>query len=442
MNKLLKMNKLEREIHNLYIYACDSSRYMSCFEIPEWRHIQLNKVQRNKLSRVNVQERVKSWDATKTPPIERVWQLKTAMMVKTLKQQKEDTRKKVLDIPQGVLCMLPPDEAVPLLRPTNVAFDSLFADTQRSAAKFEAYMYPVCKTKRQYVKDRRAIGYTKFNSCTSEEYAKHGRCATPKQLREFLKSEPEFAVIDEFISIYMKRIAQYFCGAAHATPHDLARVEQIVNDQADMSLLKYEDQGGIFQHIDHIMRSDAITFTIGVGRDVTYDMSRALGRDPHEPVTIIRSHNPEGSMIVLQDEARYKWTHGVPHSSQPNGTKYTIHICLFHNTGLTEVTGRCEELGTDMHGPATHIRCAELDAPMHSAHHTLSNLLTQLQNTRIAGPMPVHLPDLQNTRIAGPMPVHLPDLQNTRIASTMPVHIPDRIRRPGLPRVHPRPGWI
>lgn len=377
---------------------------MSCFK-PEWKYIALEKQQRNKLTKVNVQELIKSWDERKTPPIERVWQLKQAMMVKTLQQQKENMREKVRDIPRGVLCMHPPDEAVPLLRPTNVAFDSLFVDTQRSATKFEAYMYPVCKTKRQYVKDRRAIGYTKFNSCTSEEYAKYGRCATPKQLREFLKSEPEFAVIDDFISIYMKRIAQYFCGAA-ATPHDLARVEQIVNDQADMVLLKYEDHGGIFQHIDHIMRSDAITFTIGVGRDVTYDMSRALGRDPNEPVTIIRSHNPEGSMMVLQDEARYKWSHGVPHSNQPNGIKYTIHICLFHTTGLTEVTGRCEEFGTDMYGPATHLRCAELDAPMYSAHHSLMGLLMQLENT------------------------------------CMHAHIPDRIKRPGLPRVHPRPGWL
>jgi hypothetical protein len=248
--------------------------------------------------------------------------------------------------------MHPPDEAVNLLRPVNAALDSLFADAQSSSTKFEAYMYPICKTKRQYVKERKQFGYTKFNSCTSEEYCKYGRVATPKQLREFLKSESEFAVIDEFISIYMKRIAQHFCGDADATPDDIARIEQIVNDQADMTIMKYEDQGGIFQHIDHILRSNAIAFTIGVGRDVTYDMTRALGRDPNEEVSMIRSHNPEGSMMVLQDEARYKWTHGVPHSRQPNGTKYTIHICLFHTIGLTEVTGRCEEFGTDMYGPA------------------------------------------------------------------------------------------
>lgn len=379
---------------------------MSCFKIPEWRYIALEKGQRNKLRKVNVQELIKSWDERKTPPIERLYELKRAMVMKTFTQQKEDTRKKVRDVPQGVLCMHPPDEAVTLLRPANVALDSLFADIQSSATKFDAYMHPNCETKRQYVKERKQFGYTKFNSCTSAEYSKYGRVATPKQLREFLKSEPEFAVIDEFISIYMKSIARHFCGDADATPDDIARIEQIVNDQADMTIMKYDDQGGLFQHIDHILRSNAVAFTIGIGRDVTYDMTRALGRDPQEGVTMIRSHNPEGSLMVLQDEARYKWTHGVPHSREPNGTKYTIHICLFHTTGLTEVTGRCEEFGTDMYGPATHTRCAELDAPMYSAHHSLLGLLMQLENTRIQ------------------------------------THIPDRIKRPGLPRLHPRPGWL
>jgi hypothetical protein len=109
---------------------------MSCFKIPEWRYIALEKGQRNKLRKVNVQELIKSWDARFTPPIERLYELKRAMVMKTFTQQKEYTRKRVRDVPQGVLCMHPPDEAVTLLRPANVALDSLFADIQSSAAKF------------------------------------------------------------------------------------------------------------------------------------------------------------------------------------------------------------------------------------------------------------------------------------------------------------------
>ena len=57
-------------------------------------------------------------------------------------------------------------------------------------------------------------------------------------------------------------------------------------------MIKYEDRCGMFMHIDSLLRSDATVFTVGVGRDVVYDMTRAIDRNPDDNVSIIGSSNP------------------------------------------------------------------------------------------------------------------------------------------------------
>lgn len=297
-----------------------------------------------------------------------------------------------------------------LLRSENDALDSLYANIEISAEKFNAYL-PVDKRKRSYTYKKN--GWSSFNYNSPLEYIEHGRVSSPKDFRGFLKSEPEFAALEKFMSIYIKAIARYFCGSVDATPDDIARIERTINDDGDMNLLKYEDKIGMAQHIDSNLRSDATTFTIGVGRDVVYDMSRAFGRTPEEEVFIIRSSNPEGTMMVLDGESRYMWTHGIPHSEQPSGVKYTIHISLFHTAKLTVRIGYCKELDIPMYRSIAYVlplhRTQSSPAPktpsnphIGAQYDSLLNLLAQLQTP----------------------------------------HMPDRIRRPGLPRVHPRPGWI
>jgi hypothetical protein len=383
---------------------------MSGFTIPEWRYIALDKRQRKKLEKVDVQEFVKSWEENKTLPGDRIWELRRAMKVQTFIQQKEDMRRKVLDFPLG-LCMHPPDTAATMLRVTNVALDSLFANVKESETKFDDYLRNIHQTRPNYVFAKEEIGYTTFNYCSHEDYEKYGRVSSPKNFRGFLKSESEFVAIDQFVSIYIERIAQYFCGSADATPDNIARIQRIINECGDLVIIKYEDQKGMSQHIDSMLRSDATVFTIGVGRGVVYDMSRAIGRNKGDEVSIIRSSNPEGTMMVLDGEARYKWTHGVPHSHKQNGTKYTIHICFFHAAGLTKCIGKCEELDTDMYSTPAYTRSesekkTSSNENIGAQHDSLLGLLMQLENTHIQ------------------------------------THIPERIKRPGLPRLHPRPGWL
>ena len=382
--------------------------HLSCFTVPEWRYIALEPQQRKQLARVNVDNFVKSWEAKQMPSGDRIWEYKKAIKMKTFVHQKEDMRTKVLDIPKGLVCMPPPDEAVTLLRKANVALDSLFANIKENENKFADYLRPFMNQERQSCAvDRKELGYSIFNYCSQEEYVRYGRVSSPKNLRAFLKSEPEFAVIDQFLSIYTKRMAQYFCGPGDATPGNITRIEEIINDKADLNIIKYEGQTGMAQHIDSILRSDATVFTVGVGRDVVYDMRRDVGRNPDENVSMIRSSNPEGTMIVLDDEARYMWTHGIPHSKEKNNAKYTFHLALFHTAGLSNIVGKCKEFDTHMYrSPAytQHSPAPKTPSNPHigAQHASLLNLLTQLQTT----------------------------------------HMPDRIRRPGLPRVHPRPGWI
>lgn len=352
---------------------------MSCFTIPEWRYIALDKAQRNKLEKVNIKEFVKSWEKRKMPPGDRIWELKRAIKVQTFMQQKEDMRTTVLDIPLGVLCMHPPDEAANLLSAVNVGLDSLFANIEQSAKKFDNYLSRIHQTKPNYVLVKKDMGYDTFNYCSPEDYEKYGRVSSPKNFRGFLKSESEFAVIDQFLSIYMKGIARYFCGSVDVTSDNISHIEEIINDKGDLTIIKYEDKKGMAHHIDSILRADATVFTIGVGRDVVYDMSRAIGRNEGDKVSIIRSSNPEGTMMVLDGEARYKWTHSIPHSHEQNGIKYTIHLSLSSTSGLTYPIGKCKELDTDMHSASLRMN---FEIP--EWHEII--LTTEQQNTKIDMP--------------------------------------------------------
>ena len=167
----------------------------------------------------------------------------------------------------------------------------------------------------------------------------------------------------------------------------------------------------MYMHIDGLLRSDATVFTVGVGRDVVYDMTRALGRNKDDKVSIIRSSNPEGTMMVLDGEARYKWTHGIPGSRAHNGVKYTIIVRLFHTAGLVRPIGKCIEFNTEMYSitsstePVPGLKTRS-NPQIGAQHDSLLGLLTELENTCIQ------------------------------------THIPERIKRPGLPRLHPRPGWL
>jgi hypothetical protein len=138
---------------------------------------------------------------------------------------------------------------------------------------------------------------------------------------------------------------------------------------------------GFGLHIDNVLRADATVFTIGVGRPVVYDMTRVLGRNKGDEVCIIRSSNPEGTMMVLDGEARYKWAHGIP---THNGFKYTLVIRLANTARPVRPIGKCIELNTEMYSIEPEPQ-SETQSNTHIGAHSdlLLDLLMQLKNTLI-----------------------------------------------------------
>jgi hypothetical protein len=312
------------------------------FRVPEWRHIALTAKQRETLDAVKMEDLVPSWEERNYSTIDRVWDLKRHIHFDTHIQQ-EYTSAQVQDIPSNLVCVHPTDEARQLLPDTKVALDALFQDIQATNTKLSTYLHHKNK---KFVVDHSKDGFVIFNFNYTKDYETHGRVASPNEMRHFLQSCPRFAKIDAFWSKYMDIITQHFTGSAQVSPEERVKIESLINEHGDLCIMKYNPGMGMFMHIDNLLRSDATVFTIGLGRDVVYDMTRVIGRKSDEDVSILRSSNPEGTMMVLDGEGRYKWGHSIPFTT--NGVKYTIILRLFHNKQLSRVIGKCEELNTDM----------------------------------------------------------------------------------------------
>ena len=335
---------------------------MSSFEVPVWRHISLTPTQRQILSAVNMDDLVHSWEKRNYSTIDRVWDLKNQIHFDTHIEQ-EYTTQPIQDIPSNLVCVHPTEEAKQLLPATRVALDALFETIQDTNAKLSAQLHQ--KNKR-FVVDHSKAGFVIFNFNYTKDYEKHGRVASPNEMRHFLQSHPEFAKIDEFWSNYIDIIIHHFTGSAQVSTDRRIKFENLINEHGDMCIMKYNPGMGMFMHIDNLLRSDATVFTSGLGRDVVYDMTRVIGRKSHDDVSIIRSANPEGTMMVLDGEGRYKWGHSIPFYKTNHCVKYTIILRLFHNKELSQAIGKCEELNADMF---------TMISP------SISRLLQRLQNT-------------------------------------------------------------
>lgn len=324
---------------------------MSCLTIPEWRYIELTEEQREKLTKVNVENMVQVWNQQSSPSADRVWLLRQEIQVSTFIDQTVNLQSTVSqsDFPPGFLCMQTPPEAHNLLCETNVALGLLFEHLKHH--KLQAN--PQTKL-------------TMFNRIPT-----HSHVASPKEILGFLKSKPEFEVIHRFWLVYINELAQHF----------RLSVDQFICGFRDMHILQYDDLLGFGLHIDNLLRADATVFNVGVGRPVVYDMTRVLGRNQRDEVSIIRSSNPEGTMMVLDGESRYKWAHGIP---THNGVKYTLVIRLANTARPVRLIGKCIELNTDMYsiGSSTEPE-SEMKTP--SNHHETQNdsllgLLMRLAN--------------------------------------------------------------
>lgn len=115
----------------------------------------------------------------------------------------------------------------------------------------------------------------------------------------------------------------------------LAQLKTYVNQNSTMQFLKYAPGAGMNQHIDNLLRCDSTVFTIGIGRKVVYDLSPVLHPTHKFRGHIVRVTLPEGSAVVMNDDARYHWTHGIP-EEEDGSVKYTIIWFLHHTPEMVE----------------------------------------------------------------------------------------------------------
>ena len=238
-----------------------------------------------------------------------------------------------------------PAKAKSLLPQTKQALDFLFSHILDVNSQFVEMMH---HEKEYYISSYRNRGLVYFPTNKLHDYELHGRCVSPAQFRAFLRSDPRLEVVDDFWAEYMKIIYRHLIGSRTITEQQRVELDEIINDQGTLYLLKYEPGAGIWMHIDNLLRSDSTVFTVGVGRRVIYDMTR-VWPSGKRPVSLIQQTSP-GPMMVIDGAARYEWAHGVPYGGKKrNKTKYTIILRVFHHERLSRFVRKCKALDVDMY---------------------------------------------------------------------------------------------
>ena len=315
------------------------------FKTPRWHYVQLGEKHASHLN-LDMEALEKKWNKLNYNCTERIWDLKRRIRIKTWLSQKQ-VNGIVTDIPSHVMCVNPPAKAKSLFSQTKLALDFLFSHILDVNSQFVEMMN---HEKEMYIASYKNRGLVYFPTNKLHDYEMRGRCDSPEQFRAFLRSDARLEVIDDFWAEYMKIICQHLTGSRSITEQQRVELEEIINNQGTLYLLKYEPGAGIWMHIDNLLRSDATVFTIGLGRRVIYDMTRVIGRQKGTPVTLLRSSKPEGTRMVMDGASRYEWAHGVPYGGKKrNGTKYTIILRVFHHKRLSRFVRKCKTLDVDMY---------------------------------------------------------------------------------------------
>lgn len=322
-----------------------SMRLLLFYVYAEWKPLVLTREQSRRLKQ-NIPKLLKIWNDKMYNPKERIWDLKRRIRVNTYTSQKPLSVNLLSEQAPNLLCMPPPEMAQSLMVPAKRALDHLFGHILDANSKLiHGLPFQVNHT---LIQDYKSRGLVYFPNNSLHEYETEGRCVLPMQFRQFLRSDSKSIVIDRLWAIYQKHIIANLLLANDLDMSHYDAIENFVNEHGTLYVLKYKAGTGIWMHIDNLLRSDATVYTIGIGRDVIYDMAPIIKQQ--RDACIFRTHQKEGTMMVLDGDARYKWAHGIPHDrSKKNGTKYTIILRLFHHEALTEYVGKCHELQTEMY---------------------------------------------------------------------------------------------
>ena len=130
------------------------------------------------------------------------------------------------------------------------------------------------------------------------------------------------------------RVIDSICRGARNTM-SRADLERHINQHSSLLFMKYEANQGMVMHIDNLLRSDSTIITIGIGRDVVYDLSPVLHPEHKLRGKIARATLPEGSAVILNDDVRFHWTHGIP-EQEDGSIKYTLIWKLTHTPEMVK----------------------------------------------------------------------------------------------------------
>ena len=90
-----------------------------------------------------------------------------------------------------------------------------------------------------------------------------------------------------------------------------------------METIRYIGAEGIRWHFDNLTRgrnSQIVSISIGVDK-IYYDLVPVYIKDEKEPVRVTI---PDGALVILSDDARTKWTHGIPNNIPNYAGKFSI----------------------------------------------------------------------------------------------------------------------
>jgi alkylated DNA repair dioxygenase AlkB len=234
----------------------------------------------------------------KTLP-ERLWFVKKTIRSKTsLSDETAPIDNPV--IPEGFRLWEPPAAATALLADARREIAALF---EREVGRPEAERLPFSDQR-----ESRGLYYV-FTRELDEARVSYDEARTALRA-----AAPALA---DFCHEYLLHLARIY----RLSPGDIAKKAQLV-------LLRYEPESGIWLHIDNVARYDRGPIaTVSLGPpDVTYDFTPTL-TDVGAP---IRVRMREGDLAVMDGRARMEWAHGLPYGLKAH--KYTVMFKCDHLT--------------------------------------------------------------------------------------------------------------
>lgn len=226
------------------------------------------------------------------------------------------------DIPVGLKYFPLDGSHAVLLSATARELDHIFSDLSRYNTLLNVDAVSI-------IEDEGKIYWPSWSLGTLAKHPKRDEPINTANVLAFLQDNHFNSILQLFKYHYYHIIDNIYAARKSSTMSKEDLMSHI-NQNSSMQFLKYAPNTGMKQHIDNQLRCPATVITIGVGRKVVYDVSPVLHQTHKHHGQIVRVTLPEGSSVVMNDDVRYHWTHGIP-EEKDGSIKYTI-IWMLHHT--------------------------------------------------------------------------------------------------------------